>query len=175
MLQAARTTEDTTMPYTIALRGDRDPDKVRRLILAALEASPFTATLTVASGPTRAYTGSLIVKPVRLRTAKLYCGQHPGSCIAEPKRRSRCLEWDDWVAFHAVVNDVLDAHGVDADAWTCPMEKMDHGRKMWIRRGLSRRVAFDWHDDPNDRHGGIFRNPIRIWNHGSADQFEVTP
>jgi hypothetical protein len=159
------------MPYTIAFRGDRDPAKVRAWILAALESSPFTATLEIAPGPTRAYSGSLIVKPVRLRESKLYCGQHPGECLVGAKRRSRCLEWDDWVAFHAVVNDVLDARKVDADAWTNPMEALDKGKKMWIRRGLARRERYDWFDDPKDVHGGVFRNVRRIWNHGSADQF----
>jgi len=159
------------MPYTIAFRGDQSSEKVRAKILAALESSPFTAKIECSAGPTRAYSGSLIVKPVRLREAKLYCGQHPGECLVGPKRRSKCLEWDDWVAFHDLVNDVLDEHGIDADAWTNPPEALDHGRKMWVRRGLARRVAYDWFDDPKDVHGGIFRNVRRIWNHGSADQF----
>jgi hypothetical protein len=161
------------MPYTIAFRGDRDAAEVRALILAALEGSPFTAELACAPRPSRAYTSSLIVKPVRLREAKLYCGQHPGECAVGPKRRSRCLEWDDWVSFHGLINDVLDAYKIDADAWTNPPEPLDHGRKMWVRRGLARRVTYGWFDDPNDIYVArqFGRNPRRIWNHGFPDQF----
>jgi hypothetical protein len=157
------------MPYTIALR-EVDATSVVQALDKALDGSRFTAKLEN-TGPTRGYRGRIVVKPVRLRESKLYCGQHPGSCIAEPKRKSRCLEWDDWVEFHSLVNDVLDAKQIVADVWTNPPESLTHGKRMWVRQGLARRATYDWHDDPNDRTGGIFRNVNRIWNHGTPDQF----
>lgn len=107
------------------------------------------------------------VKPIRLRAAKPYCGQHPGEClVGGPRRKGRWLEWEDWVEFNGLVNDVLDQLQVSADVWSVPPEKMDQGSKMWIRRGTKRRVRYDW----DERETGGFR-PIRVWNHGTDDQF----
>ena len=106
------------------------------------------------------------VKPVRLRKGKPYCGQHPGEClVGGPRRRAKFLEWEDWVEFNNLVNDALDSLGVSADVWTVPQEKMDKGRKFWIRRDLQRRRRWEWETDYR------FGRPLRIWNHGSPDQF----
>lgn len=110
------------------------------------------------------------VKPVRLRTPKPYCGQHPGECFIGPQRKGRWLEWDDWVEFHGLVNDVLDDLKANADVWTNPPEKMDKGRKMWVRRGLRRRINWDYTVEYN-----ALGRPLATWNHGTEDQFiEVT-
>src|SRR5690348_11075987 len=91
----------------------------------------------------------ILLRKVRLMKAKPYCGQHPGPCQIgpfgeRPRRNMRFLEWDDWVAFHSVVNDALDGprrkrgrSPIRADIWTNPPEKLDKGKRMWVRRGLA--------------------------------------
>jgi hypothetical protein len=153
------------MAYTIRVKGVPVHEVVNH-ITERLSTTPFTARLEVDSRGR-----DIIVKPVRLRASKLYCGQHPGECLVGAKRKSKCLDWDDWAAFHGLINDALDDLKIEAEAWTTPMEPIDKGRKMWVRRDNKRRERWDWHDDPNDRYGGIFRNVNRIWNHGSPDQF----
>lgn len=113
------------------------------------------------------------MKPVRLRAAKPYCGQHPGECVAgpfgfqRPKRTSRYLEWDDWVEFNNLINDVLDARGVEADTWSVPQEPLDKGKNMYVRRRLlGRRLRYEWTEEQ-----GRFGRPARIWNHGDDSQF----
>lgn len=115
---------------------------------------------------------SLTIQYVRLKKAKEYCGQHPGVCIVDPrfphkKANYKYLEWDDWVAFHGLVNDVLDRLEVTADAWTNPRELLSTGSKMWIRRHNKRRVRFDW----DEKFIGGLRGPARVWNAGTPDQF----
>jgi hypothetical protein len=114
---------------------------------------------------------TIFVQQVRLTQAKEYCGQHPGECVVIPgfqrkKKRMRYLEWDDWIQFNNLVNDVLDKGRVKAEVWSTPMENLDKGKKFWIRKGLLRRVKYDYREVPT---GGV---PIRIWNTGSPDQFE---
>jgi len=101
-----------------------------------------------------------------------YCGAHPGPCAVPfggPRKMAshKYLEWDDWVAFHALVNDVLDRLEVTVDAWTNPRELLSTGSKMWIRRDNQRRVRFDWTEQYR---GGISR-PFQVWNAGTPDQF----
>jgi hypothetical protein len=110
-----------------------------------------------------------VIRKVRLIAAKPYCGQHPGECFVTPfskerKPRMKYLEWDDWVAFHALVNKVLDRFKACADVWSRPAEA---GSDMWIRRGLRSRVRWEWEDDWT---GQAFR-PRQIWNPGTDDQF----
>lgn len=163
------------MPYTIAPLDGTPVARLCKTIQTAIDRDGrFEATLTILGKvPGRPYKDGIAIKPVRLRQTKLYCGQHPGECLIGPTKRSRFLDWEDWVAFHDLINRILDRTKVSADAWSNPAESIDSGKKMWIRRGLSGRIRWDWHDDPNDRFGGVFRNVNRIWNHGSADQFRM--
>jgi hypothetical protein len=84
---------------------------------------------------------------IRLKNAKGYCGNHPGACAltgdANPHNRRCFLEGADWVAFHDMVNDLLDAAGVSANVHTM-------GRRFWIRRGWLRRRRF-WGSNLNTR------------------------
>jgi hypothetical protein len=106
---------------------------------------------------------------VRLTAPKPYCGNHPGPCVINPffttpKRRSSTLEWDDWVQFHTLVNGVLDRLQVAANVWTNPQ---DAKGRMWIRKGMSARVRWDYTEEYNR-----YRyNPTRHWNTGDASQF----
>lgn len=110
------------------------------------------------------------LRKVRLAAKKPYCGQHPGECEVNPfrgvekKKNGTWLEWDDWVAFHGLVNDVLDALAFPADVWSTPQETSG---KMWIRRFGKRRVRYEWEDD----YASGRRQ--QKWNLGTADQFEA--
>lgn len=153
--------------YTIDLLGSDKGKRVQLALERAVAKSKFTASFTVGER------GHIHVKPVRLREAKLYCGQHPGECDLGATRKGRWLEWADWVEFHDLVNDTMDRLGEPANIWTNPPERMDHGRKMWVRRAdLGRRLRWEWEDE-HDK-GGLGR-PTRIWNHGTPDQFGATP
>ncbi len=166
------------MAYTIRLKDPTDNEQVARAIRAAVDASErFTASVAVGGGSVSDNRpDDVTIRRVRLRATKSYCGQHPGECFVSPifgpreKRRGRWLEWDDWVAFHALVNDVLDRLRVDADAWTVPAETLDRGERMYVRRGLRRRVQFDWTES-----GARLGPPLRVWNHGTDDQFADPP
>lgn len=109
------------------------------------------------------------LRNVRLTKKKEYCGNHPGVCVVNPYLGSKkkpvasYLEWDDWVAFHSIVNDVLDKIKVDADVWSNPQ---DVKGKMWMRKGLARRTKYEW-EERNTNHW----QPLRIWNQGTVDQF----
>jgi hypothetical protein len=165
------------MPFTIALPKD-SKITAQRLVSAIdrhLESSRFTAGLEIVASPARAYGSGIVVRPVRLRQAKPYCGQHPGECQVpfggadRPKRKARYLEWEDWVEFNGVLNDVMDKLGVKADAWSVPMEAIDKGKKMYIRRiENGRRHRYEWEEEYRGDLGG---RSIRIWNHGTPDQF----
>jgi hypothetical protein len=164
------------MPYTIALlkASSISAETVRTRLLEALEHSRFSARLEIVDVGGKLYGRGIVVKPVRLREAKPYCGQHPGECqvvlgFERPKRRGRWLEWEDWVDFNNLVNAVLDKMKVKtADVWSVPQEALDTGKKMWIRRhGLGGRRRYDWDPQPSS-----FGRELRIWNHGTDDQFE---
>jgi hypothetical protein len=152
------------MAYTILVRDARRYkfDDVGLRLYVALEASPFVVDV-VDGGPSRSG-HRVLLRTVRLRAPRPYCGQHPGPCEfpGRARRRSRCLEWGDWVAFNAIVNDVLDALGCDADAWSTPP---DVSGKFWVRRGGRRRVRYDWTEE--EHRGRVFR----VWNRGTPDQF----
>lgn len=103
---------------------------------------------------------------IRLTTKKSYCGNHPGPCDAinqGRKMNAAYLEWDDWVAFHGLINFALDGLCVSADVWTLPQ---DVSGKFWIRKGMHARVKFDWDAEYNST-----GRSIRVWNKGTPDQF----
>jgi hypothetical protein len=163
------------MAYTIRI-GAPDENTVYRIITALHVATNMSRFSAAYNGPTfvpatRKHPAlwDVTVRPVRLFEAKPYCGQHPGECLLDRKRpSSRLLEWDDWVEFHGLVNDVLDAAHIKADVWSNPAEPLSSGKKMWIRRDNKRRVRFDY--DVDTRPGRMFQD--RIWNAGTPDQFE---
>jgi hypothetical protein len=142
---------------------------VKRIEARAAKDGRFHPRLTVTDG-------EIHVK-VRLQKAKPYCGNHPGECQTHPilgervKRSGSWLEWDDWVAFNDLVNDVLDGLRACAEVWSVPPEKLDKGKKFHIRRGRARRVKWDWEEQPSP--SGSWQ-ALRVWNHGSPDQFEET-
>jgi hypothetical protein len=117
------------------------------------------------------------LRKVRLTEAKPYCGQHPGECLVNPfagptkKKRMTLLEWDDWVEFNGLVNDVLDEHGIDADVWSNPQETKG---TMWIRKGQQRRLRYDYDDDFSGSWSRTTGLPVRVWNEGTHDQFCVS-
>lgn len=168
------------MAYTIKfnLLGEDVVRSIRDSLFEHIKAdNRFTAKLNDVQYDCGSYRrsagGFFTVKPVRLIRMKPYCGAHPGECVVNPyaapekKRNSRCLEWNDWVAFHDLVNDFVDLGGYDADIWTTPMEQLDHGKKMWVRKNGLRRTQWDY----EERYVGNHWAPQRIWNTGSADQF----
>jgi hypothetical protein len=107
------------------------------------------------------------MRGIRLAEAKPYCGNHPGECVVplfggpRKKPKARWLEWDDWVAFHALVNAFLDQEKVEADVWTKPQ---DAKGKFWIRRNNKPRTRFDWTETRN-----AYGQPLRVWNLGDKD------
>ena len=151
--------------YTIKVKEPHKMYLLKGRLNQRTEESRFTATFEQVSDDT------IHVKPVRLKESKPYCGQHPGECQVglfgpRKKRSGRWLEWDDWVEFHALVNDACDSLELDADIWTNPIDALDKGKKMWVRRGLQRRVRYEW----DARWNGMRED--RIWNHGTQDQFQ---
>ena len=154
------------MAYTICVKkgGREKRDRVLSELMARVERSMFRATLTAMGED------SIRVKPVRLKVAKPYCGNHPGECQVSPftgptkKPNAKWLEWNDWVQFHKLINAVLNRLRVDADVWSNPA---DVRGKMWIRKGRFPRVRWDW----TETHTSYGR-PIRTWNQGTEDQFK---
>jgi hypothetical protein len=99
---------------------------------------------------------------VRLTEPKPYCGQHPGECAVGTKKKNMTyLEWDDWVAFHALVNRAL--LGIDADVWSMPLDIKGY---MWLRKGRRVRVRYDYDEKFN-----TMGRAVRTWNPGTDDQF----
>jgi hypothetical protein len=149
--------------YTIQiLRGGHSKrEQVLTALATRLENSKFRATI-LSLGE-----ASLGLKPVRLRTKKPYCGNHPGECPlgGPPKKNATYLEWEDWVQFHKLVNAVLNRLRVSADVWSTPL---DVRGKMWIRKGKAPRIRWDWTEELN-RYG----RAVRVWNQGTPDQFKT--
>jgi hypothetical protein len=151
------------MAYTIrVLRGGHDKrEKVYLSLGDRLSRSPFRAVLTLANMT------DIIVKPVRFREKKPYCGNHPGPCEilwpGQKKMNATFLEWDDWVKFHKIVNAVLNRLKAHADVWSTPA---DVRGKMWIRRDMSPRLKYDYTQEPGPR-------AARVWNTGTLDQFAL--
>jgi hypothetical protein len=112
---------------------------------------------------------TIFLSSVRLSQKKPYCGNHPGPCEVnpflgpQPKKNATWLEWDDWVAFHTLVNNLLNQRHMSANIWTTPQ---DAKGKFWIRRGRQARLHYDYSEE---NYGGRI---IRVWNTGTEDQFE---
>jgi hypothetical protein len=112
---------------------------------------------------------TLFLERVRLTNKKSYCGNHPGPCEVNPfrpqekKKITSYLEWNDWVAFHNLVNGVLNQRHTNANVWTLPQ---DVSGKFWIRKGRQARVRYDY-DEEMSSYGRV----VRVWNVGTIDQF----
>lgn len=153
------------MAYTVRIAKGEPARFVK--VLEALADGAFTFKAEVAGKGGQ----DVILRPVRLVKAKPYCGQHPGECVlGGPKKNGKWLEWDDWVAFHGLVNDALDVLKFEADAWTNPPERLESGSKMFVRRNNKRRTQWDWEETEDKRFS--FRT-IRVWNPGlDESQYE---
>jgi hypothetical protein len=154
--------------YTIKfLVGDFDKrDNILSILSERLiKDGRFRATLT----PGAICVGSkmsptIFVKPVRLVKKKRYCGNHPNFCENpnRPKPLSTFLEWSDWVAFHRVVNTILNKYRINADVWSNPPEVKG---KMMIRKGTKARKRYDWTEDYSSG------RRVQTWNAGDETQF----
>lgn len=162
--------------YTIRMLNEErlDPmnELVRELRAAVTATGKFTAKICaprLITDKKKLTRWSIEVPKVRLVELRLYCGNHPGECELGATRKSRCLEWDDWVEFHGVVNDVLDATTIvhpitlQTEVWSNPQ---DAKGRFWIRKNNERRMRYDWEEVP----WGL--RTMRIWNTGTPDQFE---
>ncbi len=103
--------------------------------------SRFTADLTE-----ELYRGKWGVKimRVRLRYKKDYCGAHPGPCLNNFRKHMKAslLEGMDWVAFNAMLNNMLDKLKADCDVFSFNQEATVYGGKYFIRIGTRRRVLY---------------------------------
>lgn len=175
------------MAYTIELEDKKSADrfikalesktkKDGRFKVGRVEA-PEAETLGVRARGKRAPRCRVVLRYIRLVKSKPYCGQHPGECVVgplgpRPKPVLKCLEWDDWIAFNDLVNDVLDALGAPTQVWSVPREPPLRGqskRKFWIRKDNKRRTQWDW--EPEWDRG----REIRRWDMGSESQFAEAP
>jgi len=133
----------TTVP---AVDDNSDPLNVRLALVRNLQKSRFDAS--VHDRPPKrteradGVTAVVTLHEIRLRESKPYCGNHPAECQDQGHRRkafgggkTKFLEGADWIGFNDLVNDTLDALGVDADA----------GSFIQIRRGRRRRIRYEYH------------------------------
>jgi hypothetical protein len=116
---------------------------------------------------------ALLLHNIRLTKMRPFCGSHPGECLINPftgkepdRPNSTLLEWADWVEFHKLINGVLSQRHTSANIWTIPRDRLDQGRRMWIRRGLLPRVKWEW-EESYDHMG----RREQVWDHGSPSQF----
>jgi len=167
------------MAYTIKIHGDVSSDYVSLALGERIKADGRFSCSFEGVGQSF-YKGSkegsrkpgfgFVIRRVRLSSKKPYCGNHPGNCLVHPifgatkKKNMTLLEWDDWVAFHGIVNDVLDELELDADVWSKPL---DVKGIMWIRKGHKRRIRYDY----DEKDVGSWA-PLREWNRGTQDQFD---
>jgi hypothetical protein len=116
---------------------------IREAILAELEQSRFTARVYELNH--YRYRTCLCIDTIRLRHPKLYCGQHPGPCLAlfpKPERRYAYLEGADWIGWNDMLNTVLDRLGVEAKVWSLNREAIKS--YFLIRDGCRRRVCYEY-------------------------------
>lgn len=169
------------MAYTIKIaldHGNGTVDVLRARLHEAADAAGFTI-----NDVTRAHSAharkpfahgwvGLELRQVRRKERAAYCGQHAGPCVRPTRRGQRvnsvCLDGDDWMRFHGVVNDVLDAMGLVAEVYTTPP---DIRGKMYVRKpDLGRRLRYDYKDD--NVHGRFNMGlPHYVWNPGTPDQW----
>lgn len=98
----------------------------------------------------------VMIRNVRLRESKHYCGAHAGPCqinplFHKPHRKAKFLEGADWVAFNDMLNDLLDEMGIHADV---------SSSVCVIRKGLERCVEYDGKDGQDFNKFGRYANCI---------------
>jgi hypothetical protein len=144
------------------------PIKLSRIVGTLQSVLKRDGRFTCQLEPTR---GMIQVRTVRLTKGKPYCGNHPGPCQGAQRklRNMKYLEGEDWIAFHNIVNDVLDEMQVSADVWAKADTDTSSGR-IWMRKkDLGRRWYYDWRaGDSQPPFGGRVHY---VWNHGTPDQF----
>jgi hypothetical protein len=117
---------------------------------------------------------AILMKGIRLTKKSSYCLQHPGECLIDPftgklppKKNATFLDWDNWIAFHNLVNGLLNQRHASANVWTNPMELLAPDKKrMWIRRGKQARIKWEWETSYNN-----YGRRVQTWNSGTIDQF----
>lgn len=161
------------MAYTIKIHtGDiYKVDRIRVKVLDRItkngkftcEAGGVSFDYSKPRGGSRKSGYSFRLNKIRLVKAKPYCGQHPGPCAVTNTKKpvGRWLEWDDWIKFNNLINSAL--KNIDADVWS---EPHDVKGRFWIRKGLSKRVRYDWESNCSRGY------EIREWNPGTPDQFD---
>jgi len=160
------------MPFSVRfdrVLTEKQTDRAVGAVERMIGKGGFTATIDrrVVTYKRRGHT-VLELRNVRTAKPKPYCGQHPGPCEATgiPKKTTRYLEWQDWIAFNRATNKALDGLPWASEAWSSPH---DVDGLFWIRRGNVGRVHFHWYGE--DR-GSRER---RVWNQGTPDQFRPEP
>ncbi len=140
------------MAYTITVRTEPEALQVITTLYSYLDRSRFTVgSVETVKRPRKGIEVRLFT--IRLKTAKGYCGNHPGPCrlTGRKHREGSWLEGADWVSFNLLVNDMLDRLDMEADvrSTTC-----------WVRKGGNRRTSYgivvgvfghvDWEPDGDE-------------------------
>jgi hypothetical protein len=126
--------------FEIRLKAPARGPEVERALRAAVEASRFTVGRIAWDGDRTVLVGGKNDLGVRLRTPRPYCGNHPAACeeqaprVPAGRRNLTFLEGADWIAFNALVNDVLDQMEVNAT--------VRNGGGITIRKDTRRRVRY---------------------------------
>ncbi len=122
------------MAYAITVRTGAEALQVITTLYSYLDRSRFTiGTVETVKRPRKGVDIRLF--SIRLKTAKGYCGNHPGPCRLTGRKHARhkYLEGADWVSFNDMVNDLLDRLDLDADV---------RSSTCWIRKGGKRRTCY---------------------------------
>lgn len=105
-------------------------ENIASALRRAIATSRFTARVETERS-------NITIHDVRLIEKKHYCGNHPLPCpvraVHVPHKRMNFLEGADWVAFNDMVNDVLDALEISANAGSSLVK---------IRKGDSRCIEY---------------------------------
>jgi hypothetical protein len=96
---------------------------------------------------------SISLKKIRLKTSKLYCGNHPNACEigGERSRRGLYLEGADWVEFNDCLNNLLDRLRLSANisSSVCIIRKYTKRRTVYDSFRVYRN--YQWYrDEPDD-------------------------
>ncbi len=114
------------------------------------------------------------MRSIRLRKAKPYCGQHAGPCQIERKlKMSRCLETNDWIALHKLVNDAHDKCHVKSDIHTTRVDT--YRVRGLVNKFLIRTVEWGARkrfDYINEQPNNLFGIAHFVFNPGTRSQFE---
>ena len=140
------------MAYTISVRSEPEALQVVATLYSYLDRSRFTVgRIETVKRPRKGVDVRLY--SIRLKTAKDYCGSHPGPCrFTGRKHKSfRFLEGLDWCSFNDMVNDMLDRLDMEAGV---------RSSTCWIRKGGKRRINYgmtvgffghvDWQPDGDE-------------------------